>query len=541
MKKSLYIKNFSLRHVICLLILHLMFSLPVVAQISSENLYGSLVIGANPTFMYGDLTIMPTGELYLGSHAPRGLQTNTLIMYGNYVGESGSRLYTSVIDNSNQSGTRGFLDINGTANKVGNEGTSIELDMHSNWNGACIDLVRAHEYGSDVNTFRMNEANYSGHTAYLKVRHNGNDLIWYIAEKIIIAQQTFEQSLCKNDPVGFEPLIVQTSSNNFTYQWYRCNADGSNPVNLGSANGAQTAVYTPPVNMQTGTYYYYCIVTSILCEYNSDTTDISGRITLFSPIEIITQPHDEYICNGGGGNVTLSVVVSGDVSSYQWYKNGAAVANSNTPDLEVTIVAGERDRYYVEVNGYCDVISSDTVTVMSAIDIIIQKMNSLLIVNDNASTNGGYHFTYYTWYKNGEKVGEGAHDSFGGHYYSGDHNDLDPYSEYWVEVLTTDGKWYRSCPYIPVIKRLGMDVIAYPNPLTSNSSRIVTVEAKGFDRESLEGGIISVYNQSGVLLDRVPVRGNNLTQVPMHYPEGMYIFQFKCDVLQKEIKIIVTK
>jgi hypothetical protein len=518
------------------------FSLPVVAQLSSGSLYGSAVIGNNPTFLYGDIVIKPSGELYLGSHAPRGLQTNTLIMYGDYVGESTSRLYTSVIDNSNQSGTRGFLDINGTATKIGDVGTDIMLDMYNNWNGACIDLVRAHEYGSDVNTFHMDETNYSGHTAYLKVRHNGGDLIWYIAERIITNQQTAEQSLCRNDDMGFNPLIVQTSAGgSFTYQWYRCDKDGLNAVNLGMANGAQTAVYTPPINLPVGTYYYFCVVTSIECSDNSDTSRISGAITLFSPVKIITQPQDEYICNGGGGSVTLSVVASGNVSSYQWYKNGIAIANSNTPDLEVSIVTGERNRYYVEINGYCDAITSDTVTVMSALDIIIQKMNNLLIVNNNAATNGGYHFTHYVWYKNAVKVAEGAHDSFGGHYYSGDYSDLDPYSEYWVEAITTEGEWYRSCPYIPVIKRLGFDVIAYPNPVTSNNVKIVTVEAKGFEQASLDGAMINIYSRFGSLLDRVPIKGSAQTQLPMEYPEGMYIIQFISDVLQKEIKIIVTK
>ncbi|GHU86286.1 hypothetical protein FACS1894153_3060 [Bacteroidia bacterium] len=516
-----------------------MFSRPVSAQTLTEYLYNTEVIGANPTLKNGNLTLKSFSKLLLGSHSPRGLQTNTLIMYGNYVGESGSMLYSSVVDNSNMSGTRGFLYINGTAIKTGNEGTRIELDFHDNWDGTCIDLVRANKNGSDVNAFIMDDTIYNGHVAQLKTRQNDTSLIWFVAEKIIIAQQMKEQSLCNNDPIGFKPLLVHTVSDNFTYQWHRCNADGSGAVNLGYANGAQTPSYTPPIDIQSGTYHYFCVVTSASCSDNSDTTAISEAISLHKSAEIQEHPKDLFICSSDSESVVLNVFVTGDVDSYQWYKNGEAITNSNTPNLRRTHFAGEFHEYHVKVNGFCNTVSSDIIRVSSGIDLIIQKMNNLLIVNDNANTNGGFNFTYYTWYKDGEKITASAHDNFGGHYYSGDNKDLDPFSEYWVEVITTEGEIYRSCPYTPVIKRLNFDVIAYPNPSSKRNSDIITVEAKGFEVESLNDGTISVYNMSGVLLDIVKIKGRNLTPIAMRYSEGVYILRFNTDVFQKEIKIIV--
>ncbi|MDR0872914.1 MAG: T9SS type A sorting domain-containing protein [Prevotellaceae bacterium] len=247
--------------------------------------FGQLTIGDNPTLLYGDITNVASGELFLGNHTPRLQQTNTLYIVGSYTGDPGSKNYHSVINNTNTSGTRGFLDIVGNA--TGN--TEIVLDMFSGWDGTCIDLARAYNSGSDIDAFIMQEGDYNGHHAYLKSRVEGGDRIWFLAERMIIGEYLSPQgqNRCIGSNNPFDPLTVVTPSNgNYLYQWYKKSGapadsrDFSNAAPVGSANGGQTATYTPVINTDT-TFYYFCVVRNANCSaFNVDTTDVSGAITI---------------------------------------------------------------------------------------------------------------------------------------------------------------------------------------------------------------------------------------------------------------------
>ena len=522
-------------HLISLLIFLLGTCNSVFAQPASMDLYGEAVIGSNPTMMAGNLTLKPTGKLYLGSHTPHGLQTNTLILTGNYIGEAGSEVYLSLIDNTNETGTKGFIDIIGTANKSFGA-TNVVLDLFSDWDGSCIDVIRATRTGSDVGTFRMDEVNCCGRTATLRYRECDDELVWYIAEKLVINQMTKAQTRCLNDAAGFDALTVITPAGRYSYQWYKCNSDGSNPVSLGAANGAQTASYTPPVNVA-GTNHFFCVITSKKCDYNTDTTDISGAITVSMPVRIINQPENQFICGATSDDVLLSVTAEGDADTYQWYKNDVAIEDGNTSELSVSVISGNIDKYYVEVNG-CGTIQSETVSVGQALDVINQKLNNTLVVNNNPLTNGGYEFAYYSWYKGGVKIGEGNHDDLDGHYYTGGAS-LDPYSEYWVELIDIKGDRYRSCPFMPVIQTLAATFLAYPNPVAANSSYTVMVEVGGIEAAALQSATIDVFSTLGAYISRVRVEGRYRIPVAMPDVAGVYILQFKSDTGNQEIKIIV--
>ena len=347
-------------HLISLLIFLTGTSELVFAQPVSVDFYGKAVIGSNPTTIIGNLTLKTTGELYLGSHSPYGLQTNTLILTGNYTGEAGSKVFLSVTDNTNETGTKGFIDIIGTANKS-IEATTVELDLFNGWNGSNIDLIRATRTYSDTNTFRMDETRYGNHIAVLLHRIEGNSLIWYLAEKAEI-----------------KPCL----------------------------------------------------------------------------------------------------------------------------------------------------------------NLIYQKLNNTLVVNNNPATNGGYQFAYYVWHKNGVKIGEGNHDDFGGHYYTGGAS-LEPYSEYWVELIDIKGDKYRSCPFTPTIQTLTTTIRAYPNPVTEKSSHTVTIEVEGIEETALQSATIDVFSTLGAHINKVRVEGRYRIPVILPNVAGLYILQFKSDTGNREIKIIV--
>ena len=511
------------------------------------NLWGQITIGDPTTLINGDLINKPTGELFLGAHSPRGLQTNMLSITGNYVGENGSRIYVSVTDNSNLPNTRGYIDIVGTATNT-DGATLIVLDYFNaslGWDGSCIDLIRANRVDSDVETFRMNAMTLNSRIAVLRYRTYDNSVIWYLAQKLIMSWRTDAQSTCLNEPL--EPLSVLTAPGDYNYQWYRCNADGSNLVNLGVANGAQTAHFTPPSN-RVGTSYYRCIVTSIQCDFNTDTTDVSGAITIGSPIRIITQPISQIVSNDGSiTNVTLSIVADGEGLTYQWYRNGVAIASETNADLNINLTDGNIYEYYVEVMNACDgSVRSETAMVGYCLPILAQKRNHTLVVNNNPISlieggNGGYEFVYYAWYRNNELFkseagGEPGSFNKGGYYYTGGSN-LNPNDAYYVIMRDVNNREYQTCVYYPIIN-ISANVIAYPIPLTSSSSYIATVDAEVSDEATLDGATIDVYDTAGKFLGRTRVTGR-YTQVSLPSIPGVYVLVFKSSEIDKEIKIIV--
>ena len=520
----------------------LCISLSASAQLLPGNLYGQMVVGSGTPWVLinGDLKIMSTGELFLGSHSPRGEQTNQLAISGNYIGEDGSRIYISVNDNSNTPGTRGYIDIIGTATKTDGP-TTIELDAFNKslgWNGACIDLIRANAVGSDPGTFRMNEQNLNGRIGLLRYRYYNNDLVWFFAEKLILGQRIDAQTICRD--ASFNPLSVTVAPGEYTYQWYRCNESGNSNsfVNLGSANGAQTAHFTPPANA-IGTNYYRCIVTSLTCNYNTDTTTVSGAIIVNANVRIIRQPESQAIIdNGIPVNIQLSVETEG-ATSYQWFRNGIAISNSNSP--EITVELGDAmDTYHVEVSGCGGTIVSETATAGgNCLDLIVQKRNHTLTINNNPNTNGGHQFVYFRWFKNGELIKQGdAPTDYADHYYTGG-NSLDLEALYHVELTTADGVRFVSCEYQFKWATPTPSIKVYPNPVTNVSNKKITLEVLDLEDESaLNNASIVVYSPNGQILSRSKATGRE-TQLQMPNITGVYIVRFIDDTISTDVKVIV--
>ncbi|MDR0437126.1 MAG: hypothetical protein LBH22_02350, partial [Bacteroidales bacterium] len=183
--------------------------------VSAQHLYGQMVINENPKLLHGNLTKGSSAELFLGDHGSILQKTNELWKVGNFRGEVGAKLHISVIDNSNDFGTRGLFNIIGTANGS----TEIVLDIHNSWNGMPIDLVRAYNAGSDVEAFTMQEATYNGREAYLANRLEGGDRVWFLAERTpclpLIVQKRNNTLVVNNNPES------NGGFNFIYYKWYR--------------------------------------------------------------------------------------------------------------------------------------------------------------------------------------------------------------------------------------------------------------------------------------------------------------------------------
>ena len=153
------------------------------------------------------------------------------------------------------------------------------------------------------------------------------------------------------EPTGFTECVGGTSTLNITatggtplldYQWYS-NTSNSNTggVSLGSANGAQTATYTPS-STTAGTYYYYCAVSASGDGCGSSTSNaVTVTIVADPSISSITSNFAECI----GGTTTLSVTASGGTPSliYQWYSN---TSNANTGGTSLGSGSGAQTATY---------------------------------------------------------------------------------------------------------------------------------------------------------------------------------------------------
>ncbi|GEP97840.1 T9SS type A sorting domain-containing protein [Chitinophaga cymbidii] len=163
--------------------------------------------------------------------------------------------------------------------------------------------------------------------------------------------------------------------------------------------------------------------------------------------------------------------------------------------------------------------------------IVTKKFGSLLIVNNNPQTNGGYQFVAYEWYRNGQLAGTGQ-------YYSGDNNALNPTAEYYLKMTTADGEVLQTC-----IAQIALESTnaakSYPNPAKAGGT--ITVEVD-FPAEELAQMQICVYSLSGE-----PVTTQRSTtpvtqvQLPAAMAGATYLVVIKTPNIRKTLKVMVRK
>ncbi|MBX2952594.1 MAG: T9SS type A sorting domain-containing protein [Leadbetterella sp.] len=163
-------------------------------------------------------------------------------------------------------------------------------------------------------------------------------------------------------------------------------------------------------------------------------------------------------------------------------------------------------------------------------DIGIQKFNNLFLVNNNPQTNGGYGFTDYEWYKNGEKVSTGQYYSAGNQ--AGDL--LDEGAEYTVRMKTATGEWLSSCSFrfLPdVTFTLGV----FPNPVVAGHLLKVKVNDPGEAR-------VRVLTLTGAPVLEVRVKESPAEiRLPAEISPGTYILHYESGRNRKSIPFVIKK
>ena len=165
-------------------------------------------------------------------------------------------------------------------------------------------------------------------------------------------------------------------------------------------------------------------------------------------------------------------------------------------------------------------------------DIVVQKFNNVLLVNNNPETNGGYKFTSYKWYKNGSFVRTGQYLSEGDR----SSDQLDPESSYYVEMTTEDGEVLRTCSTV-VQLRSTFNVVLTPNPVNVGEPLELFAD---FPKEELKSMQLSIHTLNGALLKKM--RSNRKTttiELPYNVQAGVYILSIKTSNRSKSLKFIV--
>ncbi len=166
-------------------------------------------------------------------------------------------------------------------------------------------------------------------------------------------------------------------------------------------------------------------------------------------------------------------------------------------------------------------------------DIVRQKFNNVLLVNNNPLTNGGYEFVSYEWFKNGQPIGTGQYYSAG----NALGTTLDPTADYSVKMTTKDGKVLQTCNSKITLAKTA-EAKLYPNPI--QTGKTITVEAD-FPVEELANMQISLYSVSGQLIKTVK---SSSIQTEIQLPEAetsMYIVVVETGNIKKTLKVIVNK
>ncbi|TBW25879.1 cadherin-like domain-containing protein [Gramella sp. KN1008] len=189
----------------------------------------------------------------------------------------------------------------------------------------------------------------------------------------------------------------------------------------------------------------------------------------------------------------------------------------------------------VEIYFNGDLWKTYTITIEKQFDfenIVVQKFNNVLMVNNNPSTNGGYTFTDYKWYKNSQFIGRGQYYSAG----DDSSDELDPEAEYEVILETSEGEELRTCVANISLRSTGEIQIA-PSPVRAGSEIEIRTDFSPKEMEEIQ---FSILNLNGKVIKRMK-SSENITkiQIPAFAQKGVYLLVCQTRHRKVSVKFIV--
>ncbi|MGG5577574.1 MBG domain-containing protein [Myroides sp. C15-4] len=238
-------------------------------------------------------------------------------------------------------------------------------------------------------------------------------------------------------------------------------------------------------------------------------------------------PHEVYVEVGCEG-LTNSVLIEVETAE------GTLVFPSSTIVVELP----EYGTYKQEIEVLAeDGIHRETYTViiekrMPWEGVLLQKYDNLVFVNNNSKTNGGYVFSKYEWYKNGQKVADKQLFSEGGT--SGDL--LDPTAAYYAVLYTSRGQVFTTCP-MQVTRKNTYAMTVYPNPVDKNKPLTVRFD---YPVAAFKTSEYTIYNTLGQFITKGQLgQAVSVIDLPFDLAAGAYILVIKVDGKPQSVRFIV--
>ncbi|WP_405370934.1 HYR domain-containing protein [Nonlabens sp. Asnod2-A12] len=148
-------------------------------------------------------------------------------------------------------------------------------------------------------------------------------------------------------------------------------------------------------------------------------------------------------------------------------------------------------------------------------EIVEQKYNNTLVVNNNFDNNGGYNFVSYEWFKNGRLV---STEQF---FSEGDNASdlLDPTASYYVRMTTDAGEVLQTCiSSVSLGNTFSLTVLE--NPVIQG--RLLQVRAD-YPAAELDHAMYQIYSAHGQFIKAVSVQGlESQIRLSESLPVGLY-------------------
>lgn len=291
---------------------------------------------------------------------------------------------------------------------------------------------------------------------------------------------------------------------------------------------------------------------------DSIATIVNGNIHLVGAGEVIitaNQPGDATYNAAPAVSRKLTVINDMDVTIHELYINGKAWniedkyelggCADNSSELVIDIVTAdnasvvEGNPIRVKVNDPSEykvnfTIKSEagptqkyTVKAEKYIafeDAVINRNNVFLLINECVFSNGGYLFTNFKWYKDGELVSRKPYYFTTGQNTSGDIQ---------LELTTLKGKVMRTCPKYISLNSEAIKV--YPNPARPLGTTAITID---LPEDMLKGGTARLYNVFGMLVRSQRLTGET-TRMVMPIAPGTYVLKVKAQDYEGDFRILV--
>src|SRR5690606_11811531 len=167
-------------------------------------------------------------------------------------------------------------------------------------------------------------------------------------------------------------------------------------------------------------------------------------------------------------------------------------------------------------------------------DIVIQKFDNTLLVNNNPQTNGGYRFVKYEWYRNDMLIGTEQVYSVG----NTKQDLLDENALYSVTLTTENGDVIHTCAS-QIDRKHNFKINVYPNPVRVNEQLQVVFD---YPASAFKNAKAALYTTSGKLVQSVTLSQNvSSVQLPAGLAEGIYMLVLQIEDRQETVKVVVKQ